>query len=69
MLRLRRALDSRGITMKSCAELLCISQKALYNKIVGKTDFMYSEVKKLSTLFPEYNIDYLLGVDDPVERR
>jgi hypothetical protein len=67
MLRIRHVLDARGITMKRCAELLCISQKALYNKIVGKTDFMYSEVKKLSTLFPEYNIDFLL-TEEPAER-
>lgn len=61
MNRLKQALDSRGITQKSCAELLGITEKTLYNKMTGSTEFTYSEVKRLRAFLPEYNIDYLLS--------
>ena len=61
--RLKQALDSKGITQKSCAELLGITEKTLYNKMAGNTEFTYSEVKRLRAFLPEYNIDYLLAED------
>lgn len=60
MLRLKRALDARGMTIKGSAELLGISEKTLYNKIVGTSEFTYGEVKKLRAMLPEYNVDFLL---------
>ena len=63
-MRLREALDTRGITQKSCAESLGITEKTLYNKMTGSTEFTYSEVQKLRLLLPEYNIDYLLRPDE-----
>ena len=63
MIRLKQALDARGITQKSCAELLGITEKTLYNKMVGASEFTYSEVKRLRAFLPEYNIDYLLAED------
>lgn len=60
MLRLKRVLESKGMTIKGSAELLGISEKTLYNKIVGVSEFTYGEVKKLRTLLPEYNMDFLL---------
>lgn len=60
MLRLRRVLDAKGMTVKGSAELLGISEKALYNKIVGASEFTYGEVKKLRAILPEYNVDFLL---------
>lgn len=57
-------MDTRGISKKSCAELLGITEKTLYNKLTGATEFTYSEVKRLHSFLPEYNIDYLLGGDD-----
>ena len=65
MVHLKQALDARGITQKSCAELLGISEKTLYNKLSGNSEFTYSEVKRLRAFLPEYNIDYLLAeLDD-----
>lgn len=61
MIRLQQALDTRGITRKSCADLLGITEKTLYNKIYGGSEFTYGEVKKLRAFLPEYNIDYLLS--------
>ena len=63
MIRLKQALDARGITQKSCAELLGITEKTLYNKMVGTSEFTYNEVKRLRAFLPEYNIDYLLAED------
>lgn len=63
MIRLKQALDARGITQKSCAELLGITEKTLYNKMVGASEFTYNEVKRLRAFLPEYNIDYLLAED------
>lgn len=63
MLRLKRALDARGISRKSCADLLGISEKSFYNKITSKTDFTYREVQKLKAFLPEYNLDYLMEED------
>ena len=63
MIRLKQALDARGITQKSCAELLGITEKTLYNKMVGASEFTYNEVKRLRAFLPEYNIDYLLSED------
>lgn len=60
MLQLKQALNAKGMTMKGSAELLGISEKTLYNKIVGATEFTYGEVKKLRTMLPEYNVDFLL---------
>lgn len=64
MLRLKDVLDTKGITLKSCAELLNISEKTLRNKMSGKTEFTYNEIKRLKAFLPEYNIDYLLEVRD-----
>lgn len=61
MLRLRRILDARGTSTQDCALCLGVSEKTLYNKIVGNTDFTYGEIKKLRAILPEYNIDYLLS--------
>lgn len=63
MLRLRRALDSKQMTVKSCAELIGISEKSLRNKLSGSSDFTYREVKKLSAMFPDFNMDYYLAED------
>ena len=61
MLRLRRALDSKQMTVKSCAELIGISEKSLYNKLTGTNDFTYKEVRKLQAMFPDFNMDYYLS--------
>lgn len=60
MLRLKRALDAKGMTVKGSAELLGISGKTLYNKVTGASEFTYGEVKKLRAMLPEYNMDFLL---------
>lgn len=60
MLRLKRILEAKGMSAKGGAELLGISEKTLYNKVTGASEFTYGEVKKLRVMLPEYNLDYLL---------
>ena len=62
-LRLKRVLEGRGVPLKDCAALLGVSEKTLYNKLSGVTDFSYGEFQKLKAILPEYNIDYLLTKD------
>lgn len=63
MLRLKRILDGSPIGVKGYAKLLDLSAKGLYNKLSGATVFTYPEYKRLQTLLPEYNIDYLLTAE------
>lgn len=57
---LRNALDNKGITIKSFADFLEISEKTAQNKIRSVTAFTYPEVYKTKTqMFPEYDIEYL----------
>lgn len=65
MRRLRRVLDDKGISIKGCAELLGVSEKSLYNKLTGASDFYFREAMKLKTMLPEYDITFLLGEDTP----
>ncbi|MDZ4991364.1 XRE family transcriptional regulator [Clostridium perfringens] len=61
---LQNALYQKGITMKSLAEFLQVTEKTARNKIQGKTEFTLSEVKKISMyLFPEYAFSYLFQPD------
>lgn len=59
--RLKRALESKGITVKGCADLLNVSEKTLNNKMAGRTDFTFKEICTLKTFLPEYDISYLLS--------
>lgn len=57
---LKKALESKGISMKAYAKVLGISQKTLWNKINEETAFTYPEVRKTkSELLSEYDSDYL----------
>ena len=61
MLRLRKVLDAKGISTKACASVVRVSEKAMYNKIVGASEFTYSEASRLREILPEYNLDFLLS--------
>lgn len=68
MLRLRRALDVKGITVKGCAAVLGVTEKTMQNKLNGVTDFSYREARMLKDIFREYDIDYLLSDDADAEK-
>lgn len=62
-LRLRKILANRGGSPKEYAKMLGMAEKTFYNKVTGASEFTYGEIKRLKTLLPEYNIDYLLSDD------
>lgn len=65
MNNLKEALSRKNITTKSFAEFLGVSEKTAQNKLSGKTEFTYSEFKKITTfLLPEYNAEYLFATDE-----
>jgi len=46
-LKLKRVLESKGVPLKSYSTLLGISEKTLYNKLMGLTEFTVGEFQKL----------------------
>lgn len=63
MLKLKKYLERGPVGLAGYAKLLGVSNKTLYNKLTGASDFSYTEYQKLKELFPEYNIDYLLTAE------
>ena len=63
MLKLRKVLDTKGITCKNCAAMIGISEKAFQNKVAERNEFTYKEARELKAIFKEYDIDYLLSSD------
>ena len=59
-LKLKRVLEDRGRPMKEYSNFLGISEKTLYNKLSGTTEFTVGEFQKLKTLLPEYDVLYLM---------
>ena len=58
-----RVMAVKKIATKQIAALLDISEKTVYNKIHGKTEWTYNEIVKLKMfVFPEYDIEWLLHV-------
>lgn len=47
---LKRKIDESGYKMQFIAEYIGVSYQALYNKIGNKTEFLASEIMKLSEL-------------------
>ena len=47
---LKRKIDESGYKMQYIAEYIGVSYQALYNKIGNKTEFLASEIMKLSEL-------------------
>ena len=62
MRNLEGLLFNKGISKKSYAELLGVTEKTLRNKMSGHTEFCHSEIRKTcELLFPEYKFDYIFA--------
>ena len=58
----------RKITKKSVAQSIGVCDKALTNKLNGKTQFTWPEVKTIChTFFPNSDPDYLFATADEIE--
>lgn len=61
---LKNLLDQKNISQTRLSELLKVSEKTIYNKLLGRTDWTLQEVIKIKTfLFPEYDLNYLFRLD------
>ena len=57
---LTRILNEKNITLKAYSEFLGVTEKTVQNKIQGKTEFTFGEVKKTcSIICPEYKMDFV----------
>lgn len=66
---LKEALRTKGITLKSYAEFLGVTEKTLQNKLNGITEFTFSEVEKTTRiLFTEFKWDYLFSKEENKEQ-
>ncbi|PRR77648.1 hypothetical protein CLLI_22120 [Clostridium liquoris] len=55
----------KGLNRKKLAEKIGVSEKTLRNKLNGKTDFTWSEVKKIRDIVaPEYTLEKLFEKSD-----
>ena len=67
MLRLKRILDMKGLSTGAAANAIGISEKSMYNKLTGATEFTYKQACLLRGVLPEYNIDFLLSEEIPID--
>lgn len=55
-------LKRKGISNKAYAEFLGLSEKTVWNKLQGKTEFTLGEAQKTCKLIcPEYKMDYVFA--------
>lgn len=60
---LAEILKRKGITNKTFADYLGVTEKSVWNKIQGKTEFTLSEALKTCALMPEYKMDFVFATE------
>lgn len=61
---LKKALESKGITLRAYAAVIGVSEKTAWNKINEETPITYQEARTTKReLFPEYDEEYLFASD------
>ncbi len=59
-MNLMREMSRKNLSNKAVAAALGCSEKTLYNKYTGATEFNWSEVKTIKKdLLPEFDLEYL----------
>ena len=62
---LDQAIKNKGITLKSYAAVLGISEKSAWNKVNEVTELTYREARiTKENLFPEFDSNWLFASDD-----
>lgn len=59
-------LKRKGITNKAYADYLGITEKTVWNKLQGKTEFTLGEALKTCALMPECKMDYVFAMEEKV---
>lgn len=61
-LNVKKALETKNISMKAFAAFLGVSEKTVTNKITGVTDFTFPEARRIKRdLLPEFDYEYLFA--------
>lgn len=60
---LRAELARNNINAKELAEILNLSQKTVYNKLKGKSEFTLSEILKVQEMLPDSSLEYLFETE------
>ncbi len=55
-------LARKNISTKELAKMIGTSEKTANNKRAGRTEFTLSEIKIISSIFPNVSIDYLFAI-------
>lgn len=64
---LNRVMFTKKVTSKQLADLLNLSEKTVYNKCHGRSEWTYNEAIKIKTIvFPEYDLEWLFNCDTDV---
>lgn len=64
-MRVKEALQLKGITIEAVANMLGLHRNTLANKLNGESSFTIEEAFKIKQqLLPEYDIDYLFQPDE-----
>lgn len=61
--RLKIILEEQNITQKNLSEMINLSQQTISQIIQGKATLTAENVDRIISLFPQYNIYWLLGYD------
>lgn len=62
---IKNAMQIKGISVEAVAAVIQVHRNSATNKINGITQFTVEEAFKLkSTLFPEYDVEYLFADPD-----
>lgn len=61
--KLLNEIAKKGITRKSLANRIGVTEKTLFNKLNGRSDFTFTELKKIRNIVaPEYNLEKLFEI-------
>ena len=64
--RLETILSEKGWKQKELAEALHMTPPTINDIIKGRANLTRDNADRVIKLFPEYNLSWLLGIDDPV---
>ena len=61
-------LRKKGITNKAYAEFLGVTEKTVWSKLNGKSEFTLGEaLKTCSVICPEYKMDFVFKAETEIE--
>lgn len=62
---LMKELGRKHISNKAMAAIIGCSEKSVYNKVTGETDFTWKEIRAIKNdLLPEFELSYLFAEEE-----